>query len=122
MKISRRVANIAASPTMEGARKAKAMRAEGKDVLSFAVGEPDFPTPANIVEAARRAMDEQKTKYTNASGIDELKTAVCDATKRSIGVEYDPSEVCISNGAKHALSNLFGTLLDPGDEVSATRT
>jgi len=117
MKISKRVANIAASPTMEGAMKAKAMRAEGKDVLSFAVGEPDFPTPANIIEAARRAMDEQKTKYTNASGIDELKAAVCDATKRSIGVEYDPSEVCISNGAKHALSNLFGTLLDPGDEV-----
>ncbi len=117
MKISQRVANIAASPTMEGARKAKAMRAEGKDVLSFAVGEPDFPTPANIIEAARCAMDQQKTKYTNASGIDELKAAVCEATKRSIGVEYDLAEVCISNGAKHALSNLFGALLDPGDEV-----
>ncbi len=117
MKISRRVADIAPSPTMEGARKAKAMCAEGKDVLSFAVGEPDFPTPENIINAAVIAMDEQKTKYTNASGIDELKAAIVAATRRDIGVQYDTSEVCISNGAKHALSNVFATLIEPGDEV-----
>jgi len=117
MKVSRRVATIAPSPTMEGARRAKAMRAEGKDVISFAVGEPDFPTPQNIVEAAQRAMAEQKTKYTNASGIDELKSAIVEATGRSIGVQYEMSEVCVSNGAKHALSNVFGTLLNPGDEL-----
>ncbi|MFO7945698.1 MAG: pyridoxal phosphate-dependent aminotransferase [Armatimonadota bacterium] len=117
MKISRRVAGISPSPTMEGAKKAAQMRAQGLDVLSFAVGEPDFPTPQNIVAAAKRALDEQKTKYTNASGIDELKQAVVDSTRDSIGVEYDVSQVCISNGAKHALSNVFATLLDPGDEV-----
>ncbi len=93
------------------------MRAAGKDVLSFAVGEPDFPTPDNIIAAAARAMDEQKTKYTDASGIAELKSAVCAATKRAIGVEYNNSEVCISNGAKHVLSNVFETLIDPGDEI-----
>lgn len=117
MKISERVANIAPSPTMEGARKAKIMRAEGKDVLSFAVGEPDFPTPANVIEAAKRIMDDGKTKYTAASGIDELKQAIVDATSHSIGVTYSTSEVCVSNGAKHALSNIFATLVDPGDEV-----
>lgn len=117
MKISRPVAGLAPSPTMEGAKKAKAMQAEGKDVLSFAVGEPDFPTPDNIIAAAARAMDEQKTKYTDASGIAELKSAVCAATQRAIGVEYNNSEVCISNGAKHVLSNVFETLTDPGDEI-----
>ena len=117
MKISQRVASIAPSPTMEGAKKAKAMRAEGKDVLSFAVGEPDFPTPENVIAAAGLALEEQKTKYTNASGIDELKAAIVAATQRDIGVKYDTSEVCISNGAKHTLSNVFATLLEPGDEV-----
>ncbi len=117
MKIAQRVASIAPSPTMEGAKKAKAMRAEGKDVLSFAVGEPDFPTPENVIAAAVTALEEQKTKYTNASGIDELKAAIVAATRRTIGVEYDASEVCISNGAKHTLSNVFATLLEPGDEV-----
>lgn len=102
---------------MEGAKKAKAMRAEGKDVLSFAVGEPDFPTPENVIAAAGLALEEQKTKYTNASGIDELKAAIVAATQRDIGVKYDTSEVCISNGAKHTLSNVFATLLEPGDEV-----
>lgn len=102
---------------MEGAKRAKAMRAEGRDVLSFAVGEPDFPTPDNIIAAAARAMDEQKTKYTDASGIAELKSAVCAATQRAIGVEYKNSEVCVSNGAKHVLSNVFETLIDPGDEI-----
>ncbi len=117
MKVSQPVAGLAPSPTMEGAKRAKAMQAEGKDVLSFAVGEPDFPTPDNIIAAAARAMEQQKTKYTAASGIDELKTAVCEATKRTVGVEYDKSEVCISNGAKHVLSNVFETLIDPGDEI-----
>jgi len=102
---------------MEGAKKAKAMRAEGKDVLSFAVGEPDFPTPENVIAAAVLALEDQKTKYTNASGIDELKAAIVATTRRDIGVQYDTSEVCISNGAKHTLSNVFATLLEPGDEV-----
>ena len=117
MKISQRVGAISPSPTMEGAKRAKQMRAEGHDVLSFAVGEPDFPTPDNIIAAAKVAMDEQKTKYTSASGIDELKAAIVGAAKADIGVEYDTSEVCISNGAKHALSNVFATLVEPGDEV-----
>jgi|LSQX01.3.fsa_nt_gb aspartate aminotransferase len=117
IKIAQRVVNIPPSPTMEGDRKARAMRAEGKDVLSFAIGEPDFPTPDNIIHAAKRAMDEQKTKYTTASGIDELKQAICQTTEATIGLSYEPSQVCVSGGAKHALANVFGTMLDPGDEV-----
>jgi aspartate aminotransferase len=117
MQISELVAGIAPSPTIAGAAKAKAMRAQGLDVLSFAVGEPDFGTPENIIEAARRAMAEQKTKYTPAAGIPELKQAICEATVRDVGLEYDPAQVVISNGGKHALMNIWRTLLNPGDEV-----
>lgn len=117
MQISELVAGIAPSPTIAGAAKAKAMRAQGLDVLSFAVGEPDFGTPENIIEAARRAMAEQKTKYTPASGIPELKQAICEASRRDVGLDYDPAQVVISNGGKHALMNIWRTLLSPGDEV-----
>lgn len=117
IKVAQRVVSIPPSATMESDRKARAMCAEGKNVLSFAVGEPDFPTPENIIQAARRAMDEQKTKYTNASGIDELKRAICETTQHTLGLSYEPSEVCVSSGAKHSLANIFGTMLDPGDEV-----
>lgn len=117
MQISDLVAGIAPSPTIAGATKAKAMQAEGKDVRSFAIGEPDFGTPENIIEAARKAMAEQKTKYTPAGGIPQLRQAICDAAKRDIGVDYAPNQVVVGNGGKHALMNIWRTLLNPGDEV-----
>lgn len=117
MQISDLVAGIAPSPTIAGASKAKAMQAEGKDVRSFAIGEPDFATPENIVEAARRAMAEGKTKYTPAGGIPQLRQAICEAAKRDLGVEYTSNQVVVGNGGKHALMNIWRTLLNPGDEV-----
>ncbi|MEN6303029.1 MAG: pyridoxal phosphate-dependent aminotransferase [Armatimonadia bacterium] len=117
MKISDLVAGISPSPTIAGSTKAKQMRAEGKDVLSFAIGEPDFGTPQNIIEAAERAMAEQKTKYTPAGGIPELKKAICTAQERDLGLKYEPNQIVVSNGGKHALMNIWRTLLDPGDEV-----
>jgi len=117
MQVSDLVAGIAPSPTIAGAAKAREMRAAGKDVLSFAIGEPDFGTPENIIEAARRAMAEQKTKYTPAGGIPELKKAICAAQERDLGLEYGPNQVVVSNGGKHALMNIWRTLLNPGDEV-----
>lgn len=117
MQISELVASIAPSPTIAGSTRAKAMRAEGIDVRSFALGEPDFGTPQNILDAAARAMAEQKTKYTPASGIPELKQAICAAQERDLGLKYEPSQVVISNGGKHALMNIWKTLLNPGDEV-----
>ncbi len=109
--------SVEASPTMAMATLAKEMKASGKDVLSFAVGEPDFPTPANICEAAKRAIDDGQTKYTPASGTPELKQAIVDAAKRDLGLEYEASQVAVSNGGKHALMNTWRTLLDPGDEA-----
>ncbi len=117
MRIARRIDEISPSATIGMKVKADELRAQGSDVLSFAVGEPDFPTPQNVIEAAKRAMDEGHTKYTAAAGTTELRQAICDATKRDIGVEYEPSQVLASNGAKHSLMNLAMTLVHPGDEV-----
>jgi aspartate aminotransferase len=117
MQVSDLVAGIAPSPTIAGAAKAREMRAAGKDVLSFAIGEPDFGTPDNIIAAAQRAMAEQKTKYTPAGGIPELKQAICAAQERDLGLTYEPNQVVVSNGGKHALMNIWRTLLNPGDEV-----
>ncbi|MEA3400276.1 MAG: pyridoxal phosphate-dependent aminotransferase, partial [Armatimonadota bacterium] len=116
-KITQRVKQISPSATMAMKLKAEELKAEGKDVLSFAVGEPDFPTPENIIEAAKRAMDEGHTKYTAASGTREVKQAIVQAARRDLGLDYDTAQVLVSNGAKHSLMNLAMTLVDPGDEV-----
>ncbi|MGD9497580.1 MAG: pyridoxal phosphate-dependent aminotransferase [Armatimonadota bacterium] len=117
MRIARRIESISPSATMAMKLKADELRREGHDVLSFAVGEPDFPTPDNVVEAAKRAMDEGQTKYTAASGMPELKDAIRLATERDLGLEYRPSEIIVSNGAKHSLYNIAMALVNPGDEV-----
>ncbi len=117
MKIAARMGRISPSATMGMKLKADELKAQGKDVLSFAVGEPDFPTPENVIEAAKKALDGGATKYTAAGGTVELKAAICEATAREIGVEYEPANVIVSNGAKHSLLNIFQTLVDPGDEV-----
>ncbi|MBD3292948.1 MAG: aminotransferase class I/II-fold pyridoxal phosphate-dependent enzyme [Armatimonadia bacterium] len=117
MKIASRMDAIKPSATIGMKVKADQLKQEGKDVLSFAVGEPDFPTPDNVVEAAKAALDAGETKYTAASGTNELKQAICDATERDLGLSYDPANVLVSNGAKHSLMNIAEVMYDPGDEI-----
>jgi aspartate aminotransferase len=97
--------------------KAKALRAQGVDVISFGAGEPDFDTPERIKAAAVEAMRRGQTKYTEVAGIPELRAAVCAKLKRDNGLEYEPADVLVSCGAKHALFNMVVAVLNPGDEV-----
>ncbi len=115
--LSQRARNINPSPTLTVDAKAKAMKAEGHDVVNFGVGEPDFDTPENIKEAGIRAIREGYTKYTPAGGILPLKQAVVDKFKGDNGLEYSTNEIVISCGAKHTLYGLAEALFDPGDEV-----
>ncbi|MBD3310785.1 aminotransferase class I/II-fold pyridoxal phosphate-dependent enzyme [Candidatus Woesearchaeota archaeon] len=115
--LNKTISAIKPSATLAISAKAKQMKRQGKDVVIFAAGEPDFDTPDNIKDAAVRAIEEGKTKYTPASGLPELKQAVCDKFKRDNDVDYIQENVIISNGGKHVLSNIARALLDPGDEV-----
>lgn len=105
------------SKTLQITAKARELKRQGYDVVGLGAGEPDFNTPRHIIAAAVKALEEGQTKYTAASGIPELKVAVCEKFKRENGLSYRPSEVIICNGAKHALYNLFQVLINPGDEV-----
>jgi aspartate aminotransferase len=102
---------------MRVAADADRLRAEGVDVVDFGAGEPDFPTPDNIKQAAIRALAENFTKYTPASGTTELKKAVCERHRLDFGTDYQPPECTISVGGKHAIFNLIQALVNPGDEV-----
>jgi len=117
MELSRRALSISPSSTLVIDAKAKKMRLEGVDVIGFGAGEPDFDTPMHIKEAAIKAINEGYTKYTPASGMSELKEAVCRKLKRDNGLEYKPENIVISNGAKHSLANIFQAICNPGDEV-----
>ncbi len=117
MTISRRAQGIKPSPTLTITAKAKAMKAEGIDVIGFGAGEPDFDTPDHIKKAAIKALESGFTKYTPAGGIDELKDAVIEKFKRDNGLEYDRTQILISCGGKHSLYNLAQVLFDTGDEV-----
>ena len=112
-----RLKTLAPSPTLAMQAKAKAMRAQGIDVISFGAGEPDFDTPKRIKDAAIRAIEQGQTKYTEVGGVPELRAAVCQKFKRDNGLDYTPDEVTVSCGAKHTLYNLFMALVNPGDEV-----
>ena len=117
-RISRRIGAIAESATLAVDAKAKALKAAGRPVVGFGAGEPDFPTPDYIVEAAVAACrDPRWHRYTPAGGLPELKEAVAAKTRRDSGLEVGPSQVLITNGGKQALYNAFAALLDPGDEV-----
>jgi len=117
-RISARVSAIAGSATLAVDAKAKALRAAGRPVIGFGAGEPDFPTPGYIVEAAQRACAEPRFhKYTPAGGLPELREAVAAKTARDSGYQVSASQVLITNGGKHAVYEAFATLLDPGDEV-----
>lgn len=115
--LSEKVKNITASPTLAISAKAKQMRKEGIDVVIFGAGEPDFDTPEFIKQAGIMAIKEGFTKYTSASGMEELKEAVIEKLKRDNHLDYTLNEVVISSGAKHSLYNLFQTICGPGDEV-----
>jgi aspartate aminotransferase len=117
-RVSARVSAIAESATLAVDTKAKALRAAGRPVIGFGAGEPDFPTPGYIVEAAQRACAEPRFhKYTPAAGLPELREAVAAKTARDSGYHVKASQVLITNGGKHAVYEAFATLLDPGDEV-----
>jgi aspartate aminotransferase len=117
-RISKRIAAIAESATLKVDAKAKALQAEGKAVISFAAGEPDFPTPAHIVEAAiAAAKDPKNHRYTPAVGLPELREAIVKKTLADSGTEITAAQVVVTNGGKQAVYQAFAVLLDPGDEV-----
>jgi len=117
-RISKRIAAIAESATLKVDAKAKALQAEGKAVISYAAGEPDFPTPAHIVEAAvAAAKDPKNHRYTPAVGLPELREAIAAKTKADSGTEISAAQVVVTNGGKQAVYQAFAVLLDPGDEV-----
>lgn len=117
-RIAARIAAINESATLKVDAKAKALKADGRDIISYAAGEPDFPTPPNIVEAAQRALADPKNyRYTPAAGLPELREAIAAKTKRDSGIEVEPSQVIVTNGGKQSVYQAFQTILDPGDEV-----
>lgn len=117
-RISTRIGSIAESATLKVDGKAKALQAAGRPVISFAAGEPDFPTPPHIVEAALAAVtDPRNHRYTPAAGLPELREAIAAKTLRDSGLAVPPSRVLVTNGGKQAVYQAFATLLDPGDEV-----
>ncbi|CAD5991334.1 pyridoxal phosphate-dependent aminotransferase [Agreia sp. COWG] len=117
-RISRRIASIAESATLKVDSKAKGLQAQGRPVISFAAGEPDFATPAHIVEAASRAvLDPKNYKYTPAVGLPDLREAIAAKTLRDSGLDVSAGQVIVTNGGKQAVYQSFATLLDPGDEV-----
>ena len=117
-RTSARLASIAESATLAVDAKAKALKAKGENVIGFGAGEPDFPTPAYIVEAAVRACREPKHhKYSPAAGLPELREAIAVKTLRDSGFECQASQVLVTNGGKHAVFTAFAALCDPGDEV-----
>ncbi len=117
MTLSRVIQALEPSATMAMAAKAKELKASGKVVYDLSLGEPDFDTPKHICDAAEAAMRAGHTHYTPASGIPELKAAVAEQFEAAHGLHYEPTQVVVANGAKHALHNVFTVLLDPGDEV-----
>ncbi len=117
MTYSNRIKRLNESLTIAISSLARDLKAQGKDILSFSAGEPDFDTPKGIKDEAIRSINSGFTKYTQVSGINELKKAICEKLQRENALAYEPSEVIVCNGAKHALFNVFAALVDKGDEV-----
>ena len=117
IEVSKIVQGVEPSATLAMSAKAKELKAQGETVYNLSVGEPDFNTPEHICEAAVEALKKGMTRYTVASGIPELKAAVCDDYKARYGLDYKPTQCVISNGAKHSLHNAFFATLNPGDEA-----
>ncbi len=117
-RVSRRIAGIAESATLAVDAKAKALKAAGRPVIGFGAGEPDFPTPDYVVQAAVDACrDPRNHRYTPAAGLPDLRAAIADKTRRDSGFAVEAAQVLVTNGGKQAVYEAFATLLDPGDEV-----
>ena len=116
--LSDRIQKIGFSPTLKISAKARAMKAEGIDVIDLSVGEPDFPTPDNVKSAGKQAIDENFTKYTANDGILPLRKAIARKLKEENGLEYEPDEIIVSTGAKNCIYNFCMAVLDGGDEAA----
>ena len=117
-RIASRIAAITPSATLVVDSKAKALKADGQPVIGFGAGEPDFPTPAHIVEAARQALNDPKNfRYSPSAGLPELKQAIAEKTLRDSGVQVEPSQVLVTNGGKQAVYEAFAAVIDTGDDV-----
>ena len=117
LTLSNKAKKVKPSSTLAITAKAKELKAQGLDVVGFGAGEPDFNTPENINKVAIEAIESGFTKYTPASGTNELKEAVCRKFKEFNKLNYEPNQIVISNGGKHSLTNVFSAILNPGDEV-----
>ena len=117
MKLSQFTRQLKPSETLAISTKAKTLQAQGRNIIDFGLGEPDFATPSNIIRAAEHAMAEGFTKYTPPAGLPALRRAIADKLKRENNLDYAPEEIIVSCGAKHALYNVAMVLLDAGDEV-----
>jgi aspartate aminotransferase len=117
LRLSQRVRSIKQSPSNFLAQRAAEMRTQGRDIISFAQGEPDFATPEHIKQAAVEAMRRDITHYTVVDGIPELKQAICRKLERENGLDYKPQQVSVANGGKQIIYNAFQATLDPGDEI-----
>lgn len=117
LTLSRKAQAVKPSSTLEITAKAKALKAQGIDVVGFGAGEPDFNTPENICDVACEAIRTGFTKYTPVPGIVELKQAICDKFEKFNHLKYEPNQIVVSNGGKHSLTNIFSAILNPGDEV-----
>ncbi|MBV8073769.1 MAG: pyridoxal phosphate-dependent aminotransferase, partial [Acidobacteriaceae bacterium] len=116
-EIADRISTITVSSTLKVSADAERLRREGADVVDFGAGEPDFPTPANISQAAIAAINSNFTKYTNAGGTQELREAICERHRLDFGSNYAVSECMVTVGGKHAIFNFIQALINPGDEV-----
>ena len=115
--ISNRIKNLAESATLKMTQKSRELKAQGNDVIALSIGEPDFDTPSNVKEAAKKAIDENYTHYTPVAGYPELRKAVVQKLKRDNDLNYTPEQVVVSNGAKQSIANVMYAILNPGDEV-----
>ncbi|HUF23850.1 MAG TPA: aminotransferase class I/II-fold pyridoxal phosphate-dependent enzyme, partial [Vicinamibacterales bacterium] len=115
--LSERMKQVGMSPTMRGTMEAEKLRRQGIDVVDLGAGEPDFPTPAHITEAAHAALKRNFTKYTANAGVTELREAVAARYREDYGVSYDAKDVILSAGGKQALYNTAMALFGPGDDV-----
>jgi len=117
---SKRLQLVQPSASVAVSQQARALRAEGKDIIDLGIGEPDFDTPAHIIEAAHQAALDGKTRYTPMAGTEELKQAICDKFERDNGLDFETSQIMVSNGAKQIIFSAMLATLNPGDEVLIT--
>ncbi len=116
-QLSKLIASLSESETIAMTRKSNELRAKGTDIISMSLGEPDFPTPQHIKDAAKKAIDDNITHYTPVTGFQELKEAIVEKFRKENNLVYNPENIMVSNGAKHTITNILMALLNPGDEV-----